>query len=52
MECWQTVEFWMGVAAGIIASLTFWIWSTWVYERGRTFTEKPEAEEDQEAKAE
>ena len=44
MECWQTVEFWIGVAAGIIASLTFWVWSTWIYSQGRKSTEDLEAE--------
>ena len=44
MACWQTVEFWVGVSTGILATLAFWAWSTWVYGKGRKSTEKPEAE--------
>jgi len=44
MDCWQTIEFWMGTATGIIVSYVFWAWSTWIYGRGIKSTEKSENE--------
>lgn len=43
MVFWQTVEFWIGVLGGVLATLAFWFWSTWVYGRGRDSVTKPES---------
>lgn len=42
MKCWQTVEFWIGVLAGILATLVSVAWSMLVYGRGRDSVTKPE----------